>query len=176
VRRKAYLEPLFPAAIAALVVACALVHPYHNGALLMRPLRPYGLDLPTRSNLSDEIGRCATVAHDLFVGNSHGGVVVGPLTLNGLGRRGRRKPSVSMARLLATTMVKGYAIGARCLPWVCYAIDHVACHCPMSGGLGDKQGGGGEDVREQHLEGIPMSVVSISLRRVSCVLYICSPL
>jgi hypothetical protein len=52
----------------------------------MRPLRPYGLDLSPRGNLSNEIGRCTAIAHDLLVGDSHGGVVVGPLALNGLGR------------------------------------------------------------------------------------------
>jgi hypothetical protein len=107
VQKESYLEPLLAATVAALVVACALVHPYHNGALLMGPLRPYRLDLPTRSNLGNEIGGCAAVAHDLSVGYGHGGVVVGPLTLDGLGRRGRRKPGVSVIRFLAAIMVDG---------------------------------------------------------------------
>jgi hypothetical protein len=132
----------------------------------MRPLRPYSLNFPTRSYFSSEIGRCAAVAHNLLIGDSHGGVVIGPLALNGLGRRGRRKTGVSMVRLSAATMVEEYTTRARCLPWVCYAINHVACYCSMSGGLGDKQGGGEEGVREQHFEGILMSVISVFLRRV----------
>jgi hypothetical protein len=55
-------------------------------------------------------------------------------------------------------------IGARRLPRVCYAIDHVTCHCSMSCDLGDKQGGGGEDGREQHLEDILMSVFCVPSR------------
>jgi hypothetical protein len=78
-----------------------------------------------------------------------------------------------MVRLLAAAAVEGDLYDmARCLPWVCYAIDHVACHCSVSGGLGDKQGGGGEDVREQHLEGILASVLDTSFRCVPWVLYV----
>jgi hypothetical protein len=73
----------------------------------MGPLRPYRLDLSTRSDLGNKIGGCTAVAHNLSVGYGHGGVVVGPLTLDGFGRRGRRKPSVSVIRFLAAIMVDG---------------------------------------------------------------------
>jgi hypothetical protein len=83
-----YLEPLLTAAIAAGKVAGALVHPHHDGALLVRPLRPDGLDLASGRHLGGQLGRGAAVAHDLPVGDGQGGVVVGPLALDGLGRRG----------------------------------------------------------------------------------------
>jgi len=51
----AYLEPLLSTAITALVVTGALVHPDHDGPLLMRPLAPNCLDFATGSHLGHEI-------------------------------------------------------------------------------------------------------------------------
>jgi hypothetical protein len=83
---ESYLEPLLSTTVAALEVACALVHPDHDRPLRMGPLLPLGLDLTTSSHLSAEIRRCSTVAHDLIICDGHRGVVIGPLALDGLGR------------------------------------------------------------------------------------------
>ena len=87
-RVRKYLKPLLAAAVAAGEVARALVHPHHDGALLVRPLRPDGLDLASGRHLGGQLGGRAAVAHDLPVGDGQGGVVVGPLALDGLWRRG----------------------------------------------------------------------------------------
>jgi hypothetical protein len=89
------LEPLLATAVAALVVASTLVHPDHDGTLLVRPLGPDGLDLSTRSDFGNEISRRAAVAHDLLVGDGHSGVVVGPLALDSLRRRRGREAGIS---------------------------------------------------------------------------------
>jgi hypothetical protein len=84
--REPYLEPLLPTAVAAIEVACTLVHPDHHRSLGMCPLGPQRLDLTTSSYLSSEVRGRATVAHHLAIGDGHRGVVIGPLTLDGLGR------------------------------------------------------------------------------------------
>jgi hypothetical protein len=81
-----YFEPLLPTPITRIEITTALIHPHHDWALFMRPLAPQRLDLTSRSNLCAELCRRATVAHDFLVVDGHGGVVVGPLALNSLGR------------------------------------------------------------------------------------------
>jgi hypothetical protein len=88
-------EPLLAGAVARLEVASALVQPDHDGALLVSPLLPDGADLSSGFDGSGQIGRSAAVAHDLPVGNGHGGVVVGPLTLDGLWARSGSEALVS---------------------------------------------------------------------------------
>ena len=80
---KTYLEPLLSTSITRLEVAGALVHPDHNRALLVGPLLPDCADLAAGFDLCDEVGGCAAVAHDFRVCDAHGGVVVGPLALDG---------------------------------------------------------------------------------------------
>jgi hypothetical protein len=74
-----YLEPFLSTAVAALEVAGALVHPYHDWALLVCPLGPEGFDLASCGYFGGKIGGCAAVAHDFSVGDGHRGVVVWPL-------------------------------------------------------------------------------------------------
>ncbi len=83
-----YLEPFLSTAIAALEVAGALVHPDHDWALLVSPLLPVSADLAAGCYFGEEVRGGAAVAHDFPVGDGHGGVVVGPLALDGLGRGG----------------------------------------------------------------------------------------
>ena len=82
------LEPLLTAAVAACEVASALVQPDHDWALFVSPLGPNSPDLATSSNLGREARRGSTITHDLLVSDSQGRVVVRPLALNGLRRRG----------------------------------------------------------------------------------------
>lgn len=81
---EAYLEPLLARAIARLEVRPARVHPHHDGALCVCPLLPVRAHFAAGSDLSGEVGRGTAVAHDLLVCHGHGGVVVGPLPLDGL--------------------------------------------------------------------------------------------
>jgi hypothetical protein len=90
-----YFEPLLPTPIARIEITTALIHPHHDRPLLMRPLAPQRLDLTSRSDFGAEFGRRAAVAHDFLVVDGHGGVVVGPLALNGLGRGGGGEAGVA---------------------------------------------------------------------------------
>jgi hypothetical protein len=90
-----YFEPLLPTPITRIEITTALIHPHHDRALFMRPLAPQRLDLTSRSDLCAEFCRRATVAHDFLVVDGHGGVVVGPLALNSLGRGGGGEASVA---------------------------------------------------------------------------------
>jgi hypothetical protein len=89
------LKPLLPTPITRVEITTALIHPHHDRALFMRPLAPQRLDLTSRSDLCAEFCRRATVAHDFLVVDGHGGVVVGPLALNSLGRGGGGEASVA---------------------------------------------------------------------------------
>lgn len=80
----AYLEPLLATTITALVVTRALVHPNHHRPLCVRPLSPFCSDLASSGDLCDEIGRRASVAHNLPVGDGHSRVIIRPLSLNRL--------------------------------------------------------------------------------------------
>jgi hypothetical protein len=80
--------PFLAASIAGFEVASALVHPDHDRSLLMCPLFPNSLDFTASSDRRREVGGCATVAHDLPIGDGHGRVVVGPLSLDRLRARG----------------------------------------------------------------------------------------
>jgi hypothetical protein len=51
----------------------------------VRPLSPNSLDASTGLDLCAQIGAGPAVAHDFLVSDRHGGVVVGPLSLDGLG-------------------------------------------------------------------------------------------
>lgn len=88
-------KPFLAAAIAALEVSGALVHPDHYRTLLMRPLLPVSPNLSTGGYASGEVGRSATIAHDLLVSNGHGWVVVRPLALDGLRARSGSKAFVT---------------------------------------------------------------------------------
>jgi hypothetical protein len=92
---EAHLEPLLSAAVATLVVAGTFVHPHHDRALAVSPLAPNSLDLSSRSDRRNKVCGCASVAHDLFVGDGQRRVVVRPLTLNGLRGGGRGEASVT---------------------------------------------------------------------------------
>lgn len=89
------LEPLLAAAVAAAEVSSTLIHPHHDWTLLVGPLGPDGLDLAAGSDLGRQVRGGAAIAHDLLVGDGQCGIVVGPLTLNGLRGSGRRKASVT---------------------------------------------------------------------------------
>jgi hypothetical protein len=52
------------------------------------PLLPVSADLAAGCYFGEEVRGGAAVAHDFPVGDGHGGVVVGPLALDGLGRGG----------------------------------------------------------------------------------------
>ena len=79
------LEPALALAVAGGEGAGALVHPDHDGALLVRPLGPDGGDvLPGRDGRAEGSRRAAVACH-LGLGDGHDGVVVGPLPLDGRG-------------------------------------------------------------------------------------------
>lgn len=54
----------------------------------MGPLLPDCADLAAGFYLCDEVGGGAAVAHDFGVCDAHGGVIVGPLALDGFGGGG----------------------------------------------------------------------------------------
>jgi hypothetical protein len=55
-RGDTYFEPLLSAAVTALEVARALVHPYHDWTLLMGPLLPVCADLASGCYFGGEVG------------------------------------------------------------------------------------------------------------------------
>lgn len=99
------LEPLLAAAVAGVEVAGALIHPYHDGSLLVGPLLPDSADLASCLDGSTQVSAGAAVAHDLGVVDVHRGVVVRPLTLDGLGAGGRCEAFIT-SMLSATVEVR----------------------------------------------------------------------
>lgn len=89
------LEPVLAGAIASREGSRALVHPDHDWALGMGPLRPFGGDVRPSGDRSAELGSSTAVAAHLSIGDGHDRVVVGPLALYGLWRRGRRETRVA---------------------------------------------------------------------------------
>jgi hypothetical protein len=81
------LEPALALAVAGGEGAGALVHPDHDGALLVRPLAPDGSDVLAGGDGGAQGGGCAAVACHLGIGDAHDGVIVGPLALDGRRRR-----------------------------------------------------------------------------------------
>ena len=82
------LEPLLAATVAACEISSALVQPHHDWTLLVSPLGPDSSDFAASSNLGREVCRGTAVAHDLLISDGQGRVVVWPLALDGLRRRG----------------------------------------------------------------------------------------
>lgn len=90
-----YLEPLLAAAVTALEVSGAFVHPDHDGPLLVRPLLIDSSNLSSSSDLGRQIGGRAAVAHNLPVCDCHSRIVVWPLTLDCLWRTCGREALVA---------------------------------------------------------------------------------
>lgn len=91
------LEPFLATAVAGCEVAGAFVEPDHDGALCVRPLLPFGGYSGTGCDGGGEFGRGAAVAHYGFSGYGHGGVIVGPLALNGSGGGGGGEACVTVS-------------------------------------------------------------------------------
>jgi hypothetical protein len=81
------LEPVWSLAIACGERAIAVVHPDHDGSLLMRPLRPEGGDAVTGSDGGAEGGAGSAITGHLGIRDGEHGVVVGPLPFDGRGAR-----------------------------------------------------------------------------------------
>ena len=114
----------------------------------MGPLGPDGLDLATSSDLGRQVRGGAAIAHNLLVGDSQGGVVVGPLTLNGLWGSSWREASVPKRE----SDTGEEALVTRRIPRIGDSINNIARHCAMGGSLCHKEGSGGVDGREEHSE------------------------